>query len=151
MNFINKLSLKHKLLLLAAVFAVGFISFGAVSLQTLDTVKVNGPHYLEIIQNKDLLADVLPPPVYIVEPCVVVQMMPRAKTPEALAELASRYERMKSDFKTRQDFWVKNLPESPAKQELIDKSRKPVDAFFKVVDEEFLPKLKEKDVAVLAN
>lgn len=144
MNFINKLSLTKKLLLLAAVFAVGFLSFGAVAMQTLDTVKVNGPNYQEIIQNKDLLADILPPPVYIVEPCLVINLMPRAKSPEALADLTKRLEKMKGEFLARQDYWAKNLPESATKQELISKSRRPVDAFFAAVDGEFLPLLKDQ-------
>jgi len=146
MTFINNLSLTKKLLLLAAVFAVGFLSFGAVAMQTLDTVKVNGPNYQEIIQNKDLLADVLPPPAYIVEPCLVVNLMPRAKSPEALAELVKRLEKMKGEFLARQDYWADNLPESPTKRELVDKSRRPVDAFFAAVEQEFLPLIKDEKV-----
>ena len=146
MTFINNLSLTKKLLLLAAVFAVGFLSFGAVAMQTLDTVKVNGPNYQEIIHNKDLLADVLPPPAYIVEPCLVVNLMPRAKSPEALAELVKRLEKMKGEFLARQDYWADNLPESPTKRELVDKSRRPVDAFFAAVEQEFLPLIKDEKV-----
>lgn len=147
MQFINNLSLTKKLLLLAAVFAVGFLSFGAVAMRTLDTVKVNGPNYHEIVQNKDLLADVLPPPAYIVEPCLVVNLMPRAESLEALAELTKRFEKMKGEFLARHDYWAKNLPESPTKYELIDKSRRPVDAFFTAVEHEFLPLLKGEKVA----
>lgn len=139
---IQKMSMKSKLLLLSGVFAIGFIAFGALSFFTLNSVKVNGRNYQEIIQNKDLLADVLPPPAYIVEPCLVVQLMPRAKTPQDLQTLQDRYSRLKSEFETRQAHWAKNLPESPMKQELVDKSQKPAAEFFATVEREFLPLLK---------
>jgi PAS domain S-box-containing protein len=144
---IQKMSMKSKLLLLSGVFAIGFIAFGALSFFTLNSVKVNGRNYQEIIQNKDLLADVLPPPAYIVEPCLVVQLMPRAKTPQELQTLQDRYSRLKTEFETRQAYWAKNLPESPMKQELVDKSQKPALAFFAIVEREFLPLLKAGDVA----
>jgi methyl-accepting chemotaxis protein len=146
MKFISNLSLKAKLTLLMGVFVIGFGAFGAMSFHTLNTVKVGSASYQEIIQSKDLLADVLPPPVYIVEPCLVANLMPRAKTPEALAELVDRYRKLVAEFRTRQEFWAKALPESPEKAELVDKSRKPAEAFFTAFDAEFLPLVLSKNV-----
>ena len=143
---VRNLTMKSKLLLLSGVFAVGFLAFGAMSAYTLSSVKVNGPHYQEIVRNKDLLADVLPPPAYIVEPCLIVQLMPRAKTPDELAKLVERFDRMQGEFEARQDHWLKNLPESPMKQELNGASRKPAEEFFTVVHHDFVPLLKKKDV-----
>lgn len=144
---VHNLTMKSKLLLLSGVFAVGFLVFGALSYSTLSNVKVNGPQYREIIQNKDLLADVLPPPVYIVEPCLVVQLMPRAKSPEELTQLIDRFRRMKDEFEARQAHWVKHLPEGPMKKELNGASRKPAEEFFAVVERDFLPLVKSGDAA----
>lgn len=144
---VRNLTMKSKLLLLSGVFAVGFVAFGVMSYCTLSSVKVNGPHYLEIVQNKDLLADVLPPPAYIVEPCLVVQLMPRAESPKELGELIERFDRMQAEFEARQAHWLKNLPDSPMKQELITTSRKPAEEFFSIAHREFLPLLKSGDVA----
>jgi len=148
---IRNLSMQTKLLLLGVVFVFGFVVFGAISMSTLNTVKVNGPQYAEIIQNKDLLADVLPPPAYIVESCLVVQLMSRAKTPDALDELAERLARLKTEFVARQKFWTQNLPESPVKQELIEGSREPAETFFAVVDNEFLPLVRNKDTTAASD
>lgn len=147
MSLIRNLSMKSKLLLLTGVFTVGFVTFGIMCFCTLNAVKVNGPQYREIVQNKDLLADVLPPPAYIVESCLVIQLMPRATTPEAVAQLVERYTRLKAEFQTRLDFWAKTLPEGPAKQDLVSKARKPVDAFFAITEQEFLPLIHRKEVA----
>jgi PAS domain S-box-containing protein len=145
MSTIQNLSMKAKLLLLAAVFAGGFVLFGLIAYSTVSTVKVNGPHYQSIVQNKDLLADVLPPPAYIVETYLVALLMPDAKTPEELNQLVVRYETLKSEFRTRLEFWGKNLSESPLKQELIDKSRKPADEFFLAIESELVPALRKQD------
>lgn len=147
MSFLRNLDLKNKLLLLTGVFATGFLLYGALALNTISAVKVNGPYYQAIVQDKDLLADVLPPPVYIVEPCAVVQKMPRAKTPEAFAKLVEEYNQQKGDFKKRQDYWAKQLPEGPVKQKLIETSRKPADSFFAVCDNEFIPLVQKNEIA----
>ena len=142
---VQNLPMKSKLLLLSGVFAGGFLAFGAMSYSTLSNVKVNGPQYQEIVQNKDLLANVLPPPAYIVEPCLVVQLMPRAKSPEELSQLTDRFRRMKDEFETRQAHWLKQLPEGPMKKELVGASRKPAEEFFAIVEREFLPLVKSGD------
>ena len=49
------------------VFVLGFFSFGFAFYDTLTKLKVNGPIYVDIVQGKDLIADVLPPPYYILE------------------------------------------------------------------------------------
>jgi methyl-accepting chemotaxis protein len=61
----NQLTMKLKLLILIGVFTVGFITSGVFLLVTIDQVKVNGPIYQGISQQKDLLADILPPPEYL--------------------------------------------------------------------------------------
>jgi hypothetical protein len=43
------------------------VLFMVVTIATLNTVKVNGPIYQSIVSNKDLTADILPPPAYLVE------------------------------------------------------------------------------------
>ena len=43
------------------------VSFGMVLYSTLERIKISGPLYAEIITGKDLVADILPPPEYIIE------------------------------------------------------------------------------------
>ena len=147
MTFIRSLTMKAKLTLLAAVFAVGFLIFGAVSFATLNTVKVNGSQYQRIVQNKDLLADVLPPPAYIVETYLVAQLMNGAQTPDQLEEQIARYETLKTEFQARQEYWRRTLPDSELKVEMVEKAREPAHDFFKLLDQELIPALRNKDKA----
>ena len=61
----SKLSLRATLVLVS--FALGFILYGAWSFKTLNELKVNGEIYQRIVQGKDLIADILPPPQNIIE------------------------------------------------------------------------------------
>ncbi len=143
----NKKSMMYKLYLLSGVCLAGLVTFGLVAYFTLNTVKVNGPHYKRVVENKDLLADVLPPPNYIVESFLTTKLMLDAKTPSELQELVKHYGRLKTDYATRQDYWRENLAEGSLKDEVNNRSRVPAEAFFAAVDRELIPALEKGDAA----
>ncbi len=148
---INQLRNKTKLLLLIGAFVAGFISFGVLSLMTLSTVKVLGPHYQRINQNKDLLADVLPPPCYIIESYLTTFLLrDNAGTPE----YASNIEKLKSlrgDYETRLEYWKKELPESNTKRELVENATRAAYRFYEIVDKELIPAIEKKDRTAVDN
>jgi hypothetical protein len=80
--------LRGKLIALVAVFALSFIVFGIVAYSTVQTVKVGGALYLRIVQGKDLVADILPPPEYLIEAYLVVLDMAEETDAEQLKKLA---------------------------------------------------------------
>lgn len=53
--------------LAGAAVVVGFLSVVACGQYAIHELKVGGPIYDRIVQGKDIVADVLPPPEYIVE------------------------------------------------------------------------------------
>jgi len=67
MNFLRRLSLSLRLLLLTGVFSAGFAAYGVWSFRTLDHLRVNGPLYDQIAASKDVVADALPPSLYASE------------------------------------------------------------------------------------
>src|SRR4051812_23098309 len=79
---LRDLKLNTKLALLVGLFTLGFIVFGLVTYSTLqtqkstlDALKINGPMYHDIVQSKDVIADILPPPEYILESYLVLLRM----------------------------------------------------------------------------
>src|SRR5438128_654770 len=62
----------RKLFLLVVLFLAGLIATFGLAYRTLSVVKVNGPVYRDIVRNKDLVADILPPPEYIIEAYLTV-------------------------------------------------------------------------------
>ncbi|MFM7634946.1 MAG: hypothetical protein ACKO7Z_05060 [Cyanobacteriota bacterium] len=62
----RNLSLNKTLLVLLSSFLLLFLAFAFVAWRTVESVRVNGPLYGAIVEGKDLIADVLPPPAYII-------------------------------------------------------------------------------------
>jgi len=141
------MSFKNKLWLLVGVFAIGFVVSGLFSLNTLNHVKVNGPVYQEIVLQKDLLADILPPPEYLVESYLVALQMTAADKAK-LAPLAEKARALAKDFEDRHQFWEKALPAGPAKTLLIDKAYKPGKEMLDLLQRELLPALQGGDARV---
>ena len=69
--FMASFSIRQRFLSLMIFFVTLVLIYGAWSFRTLHQLKVNGPVYDEVVQNKDLIADILPPPVYIIESYLV--------------------------------------------------------------------------------
>jgi methyl-accepting chemotaxis protein len=61
------MKLKTKLALIVVIFTLAFGAFWALSYSISEAAKVNGPAYKQIVDGKDLIADILPPPEYIIE------------------------------------------------------------------------------------
>ncbi len=139
MPILKKLHLKTKLTLLASLGVAGLVIFGTITWQTLERVKVNGPYYQRIVQGKDVIADVLPPPEYIIETYLVVLQMLNTTDPAELAQLAERTEALRTDYDTRHAFWQESLPEDKLKEILITTSFTPAMDFFTIVKKKFVP------------
>ena len=63
----RRLSISNKLLILVLAPLVAIIALAAIAYPLFQTVKVNGPQYRKIKITQDLVADILPPPNYILE------------------------------------------------------------------------------------
>jgi len=141
------LTVGGKLALLVAVFLVGFAAIGGVSLATLNRTKVEGPIYQEIVRNKDVIADVLPPPLYIIESFLVV--LQALETPDAseLGRLIDRSAGLREEYERRRAHWSASLLEGPLRRQLIESSYPPAQRFFDLRDEQLFPALQAGDIA----
>ena len=134
-------NVKRKLALLIAAFTLGFMVFGFVALNTLNTLKVNGPYYQKIAAGKDVIADVLPPPEYIIESYLTVLQMLEA-TPAERGQLKQRGKELKAEYEERRQYWKNDtLLTENIYQALREDSRVPAEAFFEIRDREFIPAL----------
>jgi methyl-accepting chemotaxis protein len=138
------MTFKNRLWLLVGVFAAGFVASGLFWSSTLSHVKVNGPVYQEIVQQKDLLADILPPPEYLVESYLVTLQMGSADKAK-LPALADKAQALAKDFEDRHQYWQKELPASPAKTLLIENAYKPGKEMIDLQQREFVPALQRGD------
>jgi methyl-accepting chemotaxis protein WspA len=135
------LQLTTKLTALVAVCLFGFGLFAVLSWQTLERLEVSGPVYNQIIQNKDIVADVLPPPKYIIESYLVVLQLCEATNPNEVARLLDRSNALRNDYNSRHSYWLQRLQPGELRTDLLDASHRPAVDFFDVRDREFVPLL----------
>ena len=147
MTTFKNLSVRYKLYCLVGVFALGFLGFGLSASRTLSEVKVNGPYYARVVQGKDLITDVLPPPEYLIESYLVALQMLDEADRSALNGLVSHARTLRRDYEVRHEYWEKELPPSAMKDALVIRSYRPAQDFFKAYDADFLPKLLQGDRA----
>ncbi len=139
-------TIKTKLLLSTALLVGAFGLFGVFSFRTLQEVKINGPLYTTIAQGKDVIAEVLPPPLYVVESYMLVFEMLDEIDPARLDELVRRSHALREEYDARHAYWAQTLPDGPLKRALIERSFDSATFFFEVRDHEVLPTLLKGDV-----
>jgi methyl-accepting chemotaxis protein WspA len=133
------LKLSTKLSVLVGVFLLGFLSYTLLAWGTLDRVKVNGPLYQHIVLGKDLIADVLPPPEYVIESYLVVLQMVETSDKTEIAALVDHGGRLRREYETRHSFWLGALPNGPIKDAMTVRAYGPAISFFDTRDHEFVP------------
>ncbi|HYO26212.1 MAG TPA: methyl-accepting chemotaxis protein [Lacipirellulaceae bacterium] len=139
MKLFANMGIRKKLACLSALYVGGVLVFGAVAYSTLNQVKVSGPQYNKIVQGKDLIADILPPPEYILESYLTVLEMAEETDPARLAEMVEKGERLKADYDARHQVWVDGLADGEMKETLVKASYEPAIEFYRLRDQEFVP------------
>jgi methyl-accepting chemotaxis protein len=143
------MNLSKKLYLLIGTFAVGLTLFGSISYLTTNKVKVHGPYYSGIVLHKDLLADVLPPPAFIVESYLKAQLLRDTKDSNTVQKILAEINKLKDEYDSRQQFWSEQLAAGPIKDIIVDKSKKPAEEFFNIVRNELVPAISKGDSAAV--
>ncbi|HEX2056478.1 MAG TPA: methyl-accepting chemotaxis protein [Nitrospiraceae bacterium] len=113
MQRLGDLSVRKKLMLLMSLFVMGFVIFTVVGLNTLEELKVNGPIYRHIVEGKDLAADVLPPPLFVVAGNVAVLEALSQPNPADQRLRLQELQKVRRDFEDRAAWWKDRLPDGP--------------------------------------
>ncbi len=147
MTRFSQWKLSMKLTVLVAVSLAGSLVFGLLAYGTLDTLKVNGPLYAQIVSGKDLIADVLPPPAYVIESYLLVHEMQEASDPAELSTLIETGRRLRQEYDARHDHWARELSDGSLRRAMVERSYDPALRFFEIRDKEFIPAVQAKDIA----
>ncbi|MFO1235275.1 MAG: methyl-accepting chemotaxis protein [Rivihabitans pingtungensis] len=113
-------------------------------------MEVNGPEYHRVVLGKDLIADILPPPKYIIETYLVTLQLDRAQ-PTERAALIERLKVLKKEYDERQTYWIATEFEPDLKQAMIKTTHQPAMRYYSVLFERFIPALQAGDAAARAS
>jgi methyl-accepting chemotaxis protein len=133
------------------ILIVGAVSFlGINGYRTIENVKVGGAAYTDIAEGKDLVADILPPPLFPVDAFGMAHIIDG--NPGRLAELKPKLQQFHKDYDERLAFWEKQLAESriiEADQwkSFHDGLTSRGDVFWSELEKSFLPAAERGDTA----
>ncbi len=138
-------SLRTRLFTLVGAFFVVFVAFAAVAASSLQKISINGPVYEDIVDGKDIVADVLPPPLYLVESFLLAHELVQLQKGPEIDERIERGVRLRREYEERHAYWEKRLRDAKIRQYLLGESYTPAVEFFRVRDQEFLPAVRSGD------
>ena len=133
--------------LIALGFCVTATIVGPMILQLHDfeKLRIKGPVYDQIVFGKDVIADILPPPLFVVESYMLT--LEANQFPEMRNEDLSKIEKLRKDYQDRRDYWASSGLRDDLKSELADNVVTTGDKFWTSFDSSFVPALKTDDKA----
>ncbi len=137
----------NRLLILALIISlvIGYVVLGTLINKTIGEIKVNGPLYLEIIQQKDLVADILPPSEFIVESYLTAFELASPIHEADRDRLVLKLNALMTDYEARQAYWAKELQPGSIKELMTEASSKPARRFFQLVRDQLIPLVQNRE------
>ncbi|WP_106796476.1 methyl-accepting chemotaxis protein [Rhizobium sp. H4] len=131
--------------LVAFGVAVSTGIFMSIGLQqsALERLKVNGPVYEQVVYGKDLIADILPPPLFVVESYML--SFEASKFPELSETNLAKIAHLKAAYDDRRAYWKSTRLPQALKDELENDVLAKGDAFWEVMNRAIIPALNARD------
>jgi len=146
---LDQVNVRTRFLILIGCFVAGFAAYGGWSFKVLKEIQVNGPIYQRIVQSKDLIADILPPPEYIIESYLVCLQMANLDQGDGAAAarraLTQRLRALKQDYDTRHTYWLGQVLPGQMGPLMLEQAHAPALAFYAAAFDSFIPALDKND------
>jgi len=131
---------------IGSIAVAGFIALMIAALGfAMQQTKVGGPQYGQIVQGKDLIADILPPPVFVIE--AFLNASQAAKKPEDLEERAARFKALREEYGVRQKVWSDSGISPELKAQMEGPVAQAAERFFGEVEQGLFPTIRSGDTA----
>ncbi len=148
------LRIRSMLIGLGGVVCAVFAGSVAVQQYSLSQMAIGSAHYGQIIRAKDLVADVLPPPAYLIESYLEVTLA--HDDPASYPEHKARLAELKKQYEERHAFWSDKagwLSEHDYNEELFNAiaadSHAEAQRFWDIVDKRYMPALASGDAIAI--
>nr|WP_320010725.1 methyl-accepting chemotaxis protein [uncultured Desulfobulbus sp.] len=130
--------------------ALVFLLSGIFAKLTIDEIRIKGPLYTAIIENKDLIADILPPPNYIIESYLCAMDAATAeKNPTTRRQLIQRVRKLYEGagyFQDRIKHWEEYLSNEQIRTVFLDEAAVRARNFYSIALGSFASAIESDDM-----
>ncbi len=138
-SMIRNLKIKNKMSLLISIFVICLILISMISYFVIDKVKIDGHIYQKISSGKDLIADILPPPEYIIDSYATVLDMAITTDQSRIQKMVTDLNTQKSLYDERHAFWLENLQNKNVEESLLTDSYSSAIEFYEIAQNQLVP------------
>jgi methyl-accepting chemotaxis protein len=144
----TNLNITATVTLIGSLLVAGVVALVAMSAFTIGELKVGGPIFDRISIGKDLVADILPPPEYIIESYLEVTLA--LNNPASVETHRKRLAELHKDYDERRSYWATQNIDKTIISKLTVTSDGYVRQFWDELDRTFLPALARGDTVAAA-
>ena len=112
------------------VVTLGCVAILVANMMAISQLKVGGPIYRQIVLGKDMIADILPPPEYVIE--AYLESTLALNDPSSVATHKERLGQLRKDYDLRHEYWKGEAFDPTITKMLVEDSYY-IDAFLQSV------------------
>ena len=139
----QRISILKLVLIFAVATTIGLATLVGISNWALNDLRIGGPLYGKIKLGNDLVADILPPPEYVIEAYLEATLAMR--DPSSVAVRRKRLAELHKDYDDRREYWRKSDLDDALKRKLIEQSDADVQRFWKAAERDLLLALESRN------
>lgn len=140
-----RFNIARGMVVFGAIIAVGLLVSIGIKTYAFNKLRVNGPVYTQIVYGKDLVADILPPPLYTVESYMLA--MEAIADPALAAADMDKIAALKVAYDERRDYWKSSTAPQALMAKLENEVLARADLYWAVMEEKFLAPMRRGDLA----
>jgi len=140
---ISNAKIRMKLLYILGISIMSVLSVIGINQYAVNSIKIGSTTYQEIVNSKDLLADILPPPGYILEARLVTYELLHASTAEQKNQLFLKLVQLEKDLNARNSYWKENLSNQELQKQFTLSYESGI-KYFQLLNEKYIPLIKNE-------
>ena len=133
------LKLTTRIFLICVCGLLSLFIFAFIAISSLVDYEITGKTYTEIVDNQVLIADILPPPYYIIESNMTILQLLGAKTAEERNNHNQRVQKLYQEYQDRHAVWSEKLENGPIRTALVDQAHESAEEFYKIFNNQLIP------------
>ncbi|HRF57863.1 MAG TPA: hypothetical protein PLV58_10760, partial [Campylobacterales bacterium] len=146
----RNISVRGKLIIIAVATILILILSAVMVNDIIKNIKINGELYNKINLQNELIADILPPPAYLIESYLTA--LKALDASQDKNTLISKIQNLESQFNERKQYYEKILSNSDkSKDILLNESFESGKRFYSIINSEWVFAVKDENIAKISS